>query len=237
MPRLFVLIFLLLPALANAGPDRAGLISAWEVAMRGDGMLEARADGDYRYRSESLGYDGRVKLLTAIVRSEGTPGAMTYGMQAAGSVDFELPDLPTASQGSPSSGFMVWKAERQNFFYDANRQAWLSMAEWVHAQGEEHNGEGASAFWSHWLRTYGVLVGLLVFLVAVLWGAARQQRRVRGLLAESHEVNRMGRENIERAAALREAQAAAMQESLELARRGAAAVEAILEELRRRPAR
>lgn len=235
MSRLFVLLFLLLPAFANAGPDRAGLISAWEAAMRSDGALEAQADGDYRYRSESLGYDGRVRLLTAIVRSEGTPGAMTYGMQAVGSVDFELPDLPASSQGSPSSGLMSWKAERQNFFYDANKQTWLSMAEWAHAQGE-NDGEGASVFWSHWLRTYGVLVGVLVFLVAVLWGAARQQRRVRGLLAESHEVNRLGRENIERAASLREAQAAAMQESLELARRSAAAVEAILEELRRRPA-
>ncbi len=65
MSRFFVLLFLLLPAFASAAPDRAGLISAWEAAMRVDGTLEVQDDGDYRYRSESLGYDGRVRLLTS----------------------------------------------------------------------------------------------------------------------------------------------------------------------------
>jgi hypothetical protein len=49
MRRLAILIpILLLPALACAAPDRAGLIQAWEAAMRRDGTLEAQADGDYR---------------------------------------------------------------------------------------------------------------------------------------------------------------------------------------------
>ncbi len=157
---------------------------------------------------------------------------MTYGMEAVGSVDFELPDLPASSQGSPSSGLVSWKAERQSFFYDANKPSWLTMAQWRDDQIQGDDG-GAATPWSPWLSTYGLLVGLLIFLVAVLWGAARQQRRVRGLLAESHKVNRMGRENIERAAALREAQVAAAQESLELARRNAAVLEAILARLQR----
>jgi hypothetical protein len=63
----------------------------------------------------------------------------------------------------------------------------------------------------------------------------RVQRRAFRLLRESAEVNRLGRENIVRAGELRDAQLAATQESLELARRNAATLAAILEELRRRP--
>lgn len=229
--RRFALLFLLLPALVRAAPDRAGLIQVWEAAMRRDGTLEAQADGGYRYRSESLGYDGRVKLLTAIVRPEGVAGV---GNQATGSVDFELSDLPASSQGFQSPGILSWKAEHQNFFYDADKQAWLSMAEWARTyQGVDD--EDAPASWSYRLRTYAPIAGLLVFLALLLWGTARQQRRAHALMAESHEINRLGRENVERANELREAQMATMQESLELARRCAAAAESILEELRRRP--
>lgn len=235
MTRLILLLILLVPALAAAAPDRAGLIEAWEAAMRRDGELEARADGDYRYRSEAIGYDGRLKRLTAIVRADGMAGEGLHGIQATGSVDFELPDLPVSSQGLQSPGLLSWKSERQNFFYDIDKQAWLSMAEWTRAFRTPGEDEETPSRWPEWARNYGPLLVLLVFLAAVLAGAARQQRRVRALMAESHEINRMGRENLDRAAELREAQRAATQESLELARRGAATLEAILVELRRRP--
>lgn len=235
MTRLSLLWILLLPALAAAAPDRAGLIEAWEAAMRRDGQLEPQADGDYRYRSDSIGYDGRLKRLTAIVRTDGMPGEGVPGIQATGSVDFELPDLPMSSQGTQSPGLLGWKSERQNFFYDIDRQAWLSMSEWARADRGPGDEQAAPDRWRAWALTYGPLLVLFVFLAAVLAGASRQQRRVRALMAESHEINRMGRENLDRAAELREAQSAATQESLELTRRLAATLEAILDELRRRP--
>lgn len=235
MTRLILLLVLLMPALAAAAPDRAGLIAAWEAAMRRDGELEAQADGDYRYRSDAIGYDGRLKRLTAIVRTDAMAGEGPYGMQATGSVDFELSDLPAPSQGLQSPGLMSWKSEHQNFVYDVDKQAWLSMSEWARALRGQGEDEQASGRWPEWLRSYGPLFGLFAFLAALLVGASRQQRRVRALMAESHEINRMGRENLDRAAELRDAQMAATQESIELARRGAAALEAILAELRRRP--
>ena len=235
MTRLILLLILLAPAVAAAAPDRAGLIEAWEAAMRHDGQLEPQADGDYRYRSDSIGYDGRLKRLTAIVRTDGMAAEGLHGIQATGSVDFELPDLPASSQGVQSPGLLSWKSERQNFFYDIDKQAWLSMSEWARAFRTPGEDEEAPSRWPEWARNYGPLLFLLVFLAAVLAGASRQQRRVRALMAESHEINRMGRENLDRAAELREAQVAATQESLELARRGAATLEAILDELRRRP--
>ena len=68
--RRLVLLLLLVPALAFAAPDRAGLIKAWEAAMNRDGSLTAQPDGSYRYRNEAIGYDGAVNIVSAIVRSD-----------------------------------------------------------------------------------------------------------------------------------------------------------------------
>lgn len=236
MRRLAILILipiLLLPALACAAPDRAGLIQAWEAAMRRDGTLEAQADGDYRYRSESLGYDGRVRLLTAIVRAEAGRRDDDH-VAARGTIDFDLPDLPVAQQAASqaSVGVAGWKAERQNFVYVDDRKAWLSIMEWAADYYRGSDGDGTiGGTWSRW----GLVLGLLGVLVLAVAFVYRVQRRAFRLLRESAEVNRLGRENIVRAGELRDAQLAATQESLELARRNAATLAAILEELRRRP--
>lgn len=228
--RHLVVLMLLLPALAGAAPDRAGLIQSWEAAMRRDGTLEAQAGGDYRYRNESIGYDGRVRLLTAIVRAENARGGSDH-VTARGTVDFDLPDLPTAQQAiaQASVGVAAWKAERQNFVYMDDRQAWLSIAEWAADYYHGGNGDGSGP-WSRW----GLVLALLGVLVLAVSFVYLMQRRAFRLLRDSAEVNRLGRENIVRTAELRDAQFAAMQESLELARRNAATLDAILDELRRR---
>lgn len=228
--RRLILLFLLLPALACAAPDRAGLIHAWESAMRRDGTFDAQADGSYRFRSESIGYDGSVKLLTAIV-SKGGIGAPIDGVAARGSVDFDLPDLPVATPQSESMGLLSWKAERQNFIYDDAKQAWLPMNEWAKARYRSSEGIGLTS----WLWSYAVPLGLVALLIGVFWGVLRVQRRANKQLGASDDITRRSRENLERAAALQDAQQARMQESIELARRNTATLEAILEELRRRP--
>ena len=230
--RRFVLLLLMVPAFVCAAPDRAGLIRAWEASMRDDGMLEVQADGSYRYRSEAIGYDGGVKLLTAIVSKDGAGAHPVDGMAARGSVDFDLPDLPASALRSESVGLLSWKAGRQNFVYDEAKQAWSPMAEWAKSRyrGSARIGLGS------WLLDYAVPIGLIALLAAVFWGAVRVQRRANRQLGASDDITRRSRENLERAAALQEAQQARTQESLELARRNTATLEAILEELRRRSA-
>ena len=229
--RRVILLLLLLPALARAAPDRAGLIRAWESEMRSDGVLDAQADGSYHYHSEAIGYDGNVKLLTAIVSKDRLGGGAFDGMDARGSVDFDLPDLPTAAAGSESVGLLSWKAQRQNFIYDDATQKWLSMTAW--AQTRYRSGGGV--FVTKWLFDYAVPIGLLALILAVFWGATRVARRANKQLGASDDITRRSRENLDRAAKLQETQQARMQESIELARRNTATLEAILEELRRRP--
>ncbi len=111
-----------------------------------------------------------------------------------------------------------------------DRQAWLSIAEWAAAYHRDDDRASAEG-WSRW----GLVLALLAVLVLAVAFVYAVQRRAFGLLRDSAEVNRLGRENIVRAAELRDAQLAATQESLELARRNAATLAAILDEIRRRP--
>lgn len=228
---LFLLLILLLPVIASAASDRAGLIKAWEADMRRDDKLDALPDGSYHFKSESLGYDGSVRLLAAIVREDAGMGRNGSGMRASGSVDFDLTDLSPEQRASNVVG--IWKAGRQNFVFDGEKNAWLSIAAWVKAQNRSSSfGEGFS---SAGFVLDAALLGFLLFLLLVFWLVLRQQRRSRSLLDESSALNRMGRENIERTGELRETQAATMRESLELARHNAQTLDAILAELRRRP--
>lgn len=80
------------------------------------------AAGEYHYRNESLGYDGRVKLLTAIVQADRQPGEDVAKTPARGTVDFDLPDLPATQQNAVSIGIQSWKADRESFVYDADNR-------------------------------------------------------------------------------------------------------------------
>jgi hypothetical protein len=225
----FLLLILVLPAVAWAAPDRAGLIQAWEAAMRKDGALEAQADGGYRYRSESIGYDGGVKIVSAIVRPSDVWDA---DRGATGTVDFDLGDVPTVRGDAAPTGLATWKAERQSFVYDGAKQSWQTSMDWARSR---YRGEGGYRDATiRWLLGYGAPVGLLTLLVLVFLWLGRVQRQAKRQLAGASEVNRLARENIERSALLQEEQRARMLESLELARRNAATLDAILEELRRR---
>lgn len=233
--RRLMLLLLLVPALACAAPDRAGLIKAWEAAMSRDGSLAAQPDGSYRYHNEAIGYDGAVKIASAIVRTDGVEEIAQPDMTAMGTVDFDLVDMPARPKDSMASGLMMWKAERQNFIYDDKQQAWLTTAEWAKANYDEADGVGYPRSSLRWVLDYLVPIGLVALLVAVFVWLSRVQRQSRSTMKDAFEVNRVARENVERAAKLQDEQKARMEESLALARRNTALLESILEELRKRP--
>lgn len=226
MRRVLLLILLFLPVLTFAAPERAGLISAWEAAMGRDGTLDTLPDGSYHYRNESIGYDGRVKVVSAIVRTADERGP--DDISANGSIDFDLIDMPSAPEGPPSFGLASWKADRQSFVYNIDKQIWQSTMEWASARYRDQGW-----FNRDWLLMNALPVVFVVLFGFVLWNAIRQQRRVGRHLAASEEVNRMGRESLELASGMREAAMAVVQESLAIARRNAETLDAILLELRR----
>jgi len=233
--RRLLLLLLFLPVLAWAAPDRAGLIAAWESAMRRDGALDAQADGGYRYRSDAIGYDGAVKITSAIVRNDGFDDIGQAGAGTMGTVDFDLVDRPAESKDSMSTGLMMWKAEHQSFIYDDPRQAWQSTTDWARSHYGDRGGAGRPFVLLRWLMDYAIPVGLFAFFIALFWWFSRVQRQSGSTMKDASDINRMARENVERAAQLQEEQKARMDESIALARRNTALLESILEELRKRP--
>ncbi len=232
--RRLMLLLLFVPALACAAPDRAGLIKAWEAAMSRDGSLAAQPDGSYRYHNEAIGYDGAVKIVSAIVRTDGIEETAQSGMTAMGTVDFDLVDMPAQPKDLMASGLMMWKAERQSFIYDDKPQAWLTTAEWAKLHYDA-DGDGYPRRPLRWLLEYAIPAGLVALLVAVFVWLSRAQRQSRSTMKDASEINRVARENVERAAKLQDEQKARMEESLALARRNTELLESILEELRKRP--
>lgn len=232
--RRLVLLLLLVPALAFAAPDRAGLIKAWEAAMNRDGSLTAQPDGSYRYRNEAIGYDGAVNIVSAIVRSDGFEEIGQPDMTAMGTVDFDLVDMPARPKDSVASGLMMWKAERQSFIYEDKQQTWQTAAEWAKSHYEHADGSDYPRKPLRWLLDYAIPVGLVALLVFLFLWLSRAQRQSKSTMNDASEINRVARENVERAAKLQDEQKARMDESLALARRNTALLESILEELRKR---
>lgn len=219
-----------------AAPDRAGLIQAWETEMRRDGQLEAVPDGGYRYINEGLGYDGPVKIVAALVQRQSAMLQADKQLAASGTVDFELSDWDETVRNSVA--VLSWKAERQQFVYRDQQQDWLPMMGYYrerYGYDSHDEGEGPVSYQSQF-RRFGdlwLLLGLCVVVIGLLVLVARQARKARDMYAEARDINRLARENIERARVLHEANAAAVRESLELARRKAETLEAILAEIRR----
>jgi len=232
--RRLMLLFLLVPTLACAAPGRAGLIKAWEAAMGRDGTLAAQPDGSYRYHNEAIGYDGAVHIVSAIVRTDGFEEIGQADMTAMGTVDFDLVDMPERPKDSMASGLMMWKAERQSFIYDDKPQAWQTASEWAKSHYEHADGVGYPHPSLRWVLDYLIPAGLVALLVFLFLWLSRAQRQSKSTMKDASEINRVARENVERAAKLQDEQKARMEESLALARRNTELLESILDELRKR---
>lgn len=235
MRRIIVLLLAILPAWAAAVPDRASLVAAWEAAMRHGGTLEAGEAGHYRYHSDELGYDGGLMLVAVVVRA-GEPAPLAgEGVDASGTVEFSLDALTPAQREARSIAF--WKSQHEQFFHDAASGQWLTSADWAltryrDADGGVDSGGVESGAVQGFLREHFGTLALLVILVVSLWFMSRGQGQVKAQLDEAREINRIARENVERAAQLQEEQRALVHEAVELERRSLATLEAILAELR-----
>lgn len=234
--RLVLILWLAcLSAVATAAPDRAGLIRAWELDMGREGTLERQPDGSYRYQSEALDYSGTLKVLAAILQRDNATTYPDKRIEATGSVEFELSDLSLAQRESMTR--RSWIAQRQQYIYDGESEAWVSMLDYYRDRSDFDEDEGDGPVTERgstgWFGDIGMLLVLVVVAVVLLWLVARQARKAGAMYREAREINQLARENIERARELHEANAASVRESLEMSRRSAEALDAILAELRR----
>ncbi len=210
-------MWLLVTILLVASPDRTELIEAWEAAIAEGATLTKSEDG-YRLVEPDLGYDGPVSIVATSVDTY--PSDFGLGVTHQGTVDYRL---DVEGELAESMVYYNWIARHQTFYFIEPEQRWIDQLEFNARLTA--GAPPAGLFAGLW-----PLIGMVLFLLAVLWFAGRQAMKAKGLMTDSMDINRMARENIEDAGKLHAEQREAQREILELARRQTA----LLEEIRDR---
>ena len=218
-----ILLLLLVSSVAVADePDRASLISAWENALRAlpsTTTLEATGDSTYRFEDSEIDYAGELVVTGALIRPSDNYGFDT-DFTHFGMVEFELTDLPP--ERLTSQLYYYWLSDRQTLHFSSKSDTWLSTKAYQQSftPGEDFGMSlGPLAF----MMNYGIWI-LLVFVFLSL---SKQQKKAKSLMDDSADINRMARENLERAEAMQQEIVSIAREAQELQKQNNALLERI----------
>ena len=199
---------------AYADVDRDSLISAWEAhiaALPSTATFEKNPEGSYQLTDTDLPYEGELILHGALVRPMPGPGDGNY--THSGMLEFELADLPDDRMASQL--YYYWIADKQILYYSAERDEWLSQADYTEDFSGAYEYGDDVAFMSFMLK-YGIWILLVALIIFIFRGAHTQMKKNRALMDETAAINEKARENVERAQAMQDEVLAITRQSLEL---------------------
>ncbi len=191
---------------ANAGPetpDRDSLVSAWEAhiaALPSTLAFEALGDGVYRFEDADLPYEGKLRIVGALVRSADTGGYDT-GFSYLGMVDFELTDIPV--ERLSSQVYYYWLGDRQTLHYSDAERRWVDIATYQASIAGIYN-TGASFGVLSFMLNYGIWIVLIAVVIFGIIAVGKQAKKARSLMDDSAAINDKARENIDRAEGLQD---------------------------------
>lgn len=203
MKKILLLVLLLSPAAFAAEPDRASLIAAWEEYVRGiptTGKLEALGDDRYALVDSELEFDGELKINGVLIRAQENYGVETE-FSHFGMIELELVDLPTERLGSYL--YSYWLADRQTLYYSTERAGWVDAKAYQQSFTSPGSVVGSRSLLM-FVMDYGIWILLVGLIISVYVFLNRQQRSSKSLMDDSEDLNKMARENIERADRLQE---------------------------------
>ncbi len=198
MTRVIVLLLLLSSAAFADQPDQASLIAAWEEYVRSlpaTGKLESLGDDRYAIEDSELDFDGELRIKGVLIRP-----ADNYGVETEfshfGMIELELVDLPPEQLGTYLHSY--WLADRQMLHYSTERGAWVDPKAYQQSFTSPGSVTGS---WSllMFMIDYGIWILLVALIISVYVFLNRQQRKSKSLMDDSEDINKMARENIERA--------------------------------------
>ena len=226
MNKTIFLLLLLSSAVFASEPDRESLISAWEDAMRSlpsTTTLESKGDGKYRLEDSDIDYAGELVVTGALIRPSDTYGYDTE-FTHFGMVEFELTELPPERLASQL--YYYWLSDRQTLHYSSESNTWLSTKAYQQSFSPSESlgiSLGPLAF----MMNYGIWILLIALLVFVFLSLGKQQKKAKSLMDDSTDINRMARENLERAEAMQKEIVAIAREAQELQKQNNALLERI----------
>ena len=200
---------------ALAQPDRDSLIEAWEAHMAslpGTTRFEALGDGTYELHDTDLPYEGKLRVVGALVRSMESPGYET-AYSHLGMLELELVDLPADRLSSQL--YYYWIADRQMLHYLASEQRWVDAKTYQQSIPGLYSDDASFGVLTFMLR-YGIWILLIGLIAFVFVAVARQTKKARGLMDETAAINQQARENLDRAQGMQDEVLAIARESRDL---------------------
>ncbi len=189
---------------AQAPPDEASLLRAWEAAQRlspATQALEPAGERRYRYRTSRFPFDGELVVLNVLIE----PMPVEDGTGYSGTVEVELVGLPPEVPVRFAQSYARWQASHI-LFYDPARGEWLTGDVWRAARMKDLGatvgvGGGILGFLSANLFWFLFLVLLLVFLNFAGRKANRQMMTAleaqKAAMHDHQKSLEMGRRSIE----------------------------------------
>ncbi|HEY6553581.1 MAG TPA: hypothetical protein VI669_09505 [Vicinamibacteria bacterium] len=189
---------------AQAPPDEASLLRAWEAAQRlspATQTLEPTGERRYRYRTSRFPFDGELVVLNALIE----PMPVDDGTGYFGTVEVELVGLPPEVPVRFAQSYARWQGSHV-LFYDPARGEWLTGEVWRAARMKDLGatmgvGGGLLGFLSANLFWVLFLVLLVVFLSFAGRKANRQMKTAleaqKAVMDDHQRSLEMGRRSIE----------------------------------------
>ena len=227
-----MLLGLCLGAGVQADASKESLLEAWESHVRslpGTVSLEATDEGEYRLQDEDLPYDGKLRVLSAMVRSADNAGFDT-GFSHMGIVEFALDDLPPERLASQS--YYYWLADRQTLHYSTAGQGWVGGGDYQASLTDLYGGESSYGGLSFMLN-YGIWILLIGLIVLVGIAVSRQSRKASALMDETREINQQASKNLDRAKGMQDEVLAVAREARDLQKESNALLVQIRDALQR----
>ena len=230
---IFLLVLLLSSTALADAPDRASLINAWEDTLRSlpsTTKLESTGENTYEFRDSEIDYAGELVVTGALIRPSDSYGFETE-FTHFGMVEFELTDLPPERLASQL--YYYWLSDRQTLHYSSKDGAWLNTSAY---QQSLSPGEGLGISFGPlaFMMNYGIWILLTAVVLFVFLSLGKQQKKAKSLMDDSADINRMARENLERADAMQKELVAIARESQALQKQNNVLLERIASAVEKR---
>lgn len=194
---------------AQAKPDTAGLVLAWEAAQKADRNTEVfqkTAEQTYRFRTKLFPFDGELRVLNAFIDDRRADPENEYGGLLYGVVTVELVGAPADLFQKHSMAYSVWNASNTLFWSDSKGR-WTTSREFPSVYAKERGGAGAN--WLYWVADYFwfILLAFLIFFILLIGRRTKLQMR------KAFDYQDRAQASIERSLALSERSVAIAEDS------------------------
>ena len=167
---------------AAQGPDRDGLLSAWEASVRDDPAtvrFDRLGDGRYRFATDRFPFDGTLEVTEVVIDDRGAESP--FGV-VTGHVAVELEGVDDDFRRRHVTSLGVWESGH-TLMWDPDGNRWIPASQWS-ARMQERYGR----WWTGWLPNV-LWLAVPAAILLILWLLSRRaNRQMRDAMAQQRQA-------------------------------------------------